>query len=399
MIDTWVHRKQLDLYLMVALGLFFIGMFKMPLLMSIGTMAVCTIAMIGVANKVYHFHFQWIYALGVAFYAWMLLSYGWSEDTEYFFERMRIKLPIFVCCLSCFWLGKLPSQGVHRLLGIMLIIMLGSTLPSLFEYLQHKEFYDLQYLYGNTIPIPFSSHIRYGLMLVVAFQWAVYLYIETRAKMYWLALAYLFFFIHLLAVRSALLTLYLSLILLAVYYVIISKRYFRGLAVLCILIMSLIIAYYQVDSFRNKINYTQWGITQLMNNQKSESSDEGRFISLRYGIELIKNAPWFGVGEGDIRREMTKKYEAAAQQGRVYALKLPHSQFIWTWAGSGFIGFILLIAFLSACLREAFIRKNICMMMFIFTVMGSMMVEHTWETQLGIAFFILPFLIYTKMES
>lgn len=399
MIDTWVHRKQLDFYLMIALALFFMGMFKMPLLMSIGMMAVCAIALIGVANKVYHFKFQWIYALGTAFYAWMLLSYCWSEDTLYFLERMRIKLPIFVCCLSCFWLGKLPSQGVHRLLGIMLIIMLGSTLPSLFDYLQHKEFYDLQYLYGNTIPIPFSSHIRYGLMLVVAFQWAVYLYIETRAKMYWLALAYLFFFIHLLAVRSALLTLYLSLILLCVFYVVRSKKYFVGLMALILLIASLVLAYYQVDSFRNKFNYTKWGIVQWLNKEKSKSSDEGRFVSLQYGIALIKSNPWLGVGEGDIRQEMTKKYEAAAQQGTIYDVKLPHSQFVWTFASTGVIGLLLLIAFLMGGVLEAIQRKNICMLLFMVTVMASMTVEHTWETQLGVTFFILPFILYTKTES
>lgn len=399
MISSKSGQVRFELCWIISLGITFLGMFRMPALMSIGMINICLLTIWAIKQKRILIEFKWVYGWGIMFFLWMAFSFFWSEDKTYYLERMRIKLPILLGCICCIYAPYISKRYVNILLKGLLIAMCLSTLPSVWVYSQLKEYYDGLYLYGNTFPVPFSSHIRYGLMLVVAFQFAFYLFTETKSKWYIVLMVYLFCFLHLLAVRSSLVTLYISIVVLVIYIIVYYKKVLLGILSVVFLCIVLIIAYYQVNSFRNKINYTKWGIMQLAQNNKSESSDEGRFISLQYGIDIFKSNLLLGVGEGDLLNEMNKKYAASANSGTYYKTNMPHNQFVWTGAASGLLGLLLLGLFLVFCVREAFIRKNVSMIMFIFTVIGSMMVEQTWETQLGMTFFILPFLIYAKMES
>ena len=63
--------------------------------------------------------------------------------------------------------------------------------------------------------------------------------------------------------RSGLLALYVALSLLAVRYILTSRRYLLGLGILAVLVAMPLLAYQYVPSFRAKVDYMRWGLIKF----------------------------------------------------------------------------------------------------------------------------------------
>ena len=397
---TSIDRKlQFDHYLLGSIFLVLVGMFRMPVLMTIGFVFISGITVYGILKKYLYFQFDIVFIGAIIFYFWLTLTYFWSENTDYFLERLRIKLPILIVGVCGLWFQKIDINHFNRFSYLFVTLMIFSTLPSIVVYFSMKDYYDHQYLYGWTIPIPFLSHIRYGLMLVVAFQISLYLYFTFKNRIFIWAGLFLFVVINIFAVRSAIATLYISILVFIVFELFKTRNFKSTFIVTILLVLSILFSYNYVPSFRNKINYTKWGIQQLFIKGKSESSDEGSYISLVLGTECIKENFWFGCGEGDLKDEIAKKYQRLNEEGHSYEIKMPHNQFIWTWASSGVFGCLLLIGFLGTVFVKGIYKSNVWSIMFVLTAALSMTVEQTLETQLGVSFVMLPLLFFSKLKT
>jgi O-antigen ligase len=141
------------------------------------------------------------------------------------------------------------------------------------------------------------------------------------------------------------------------------------------------------DSF-NRFNTAKKSIedNQIPDNQKTEGS-VARLMVWESSLEVIKENFLFGVGTGDVKTELIKKYE---EKGILQALKEnlnAHNQYLQTFIALGFVGFILLMSCLIFTATHAFNQGNILILLFIVLFAFHILVESMLERQGGVVFF------------
>jgi O-antigen ligase len=127
---------------------------------------------------------------------------------------------------------------------------------------------------------------------------------------------------------------------------------------------------------------------QIPDNLKTESS-ASRLLVWECSLEIIQENFFFGVGTGDVKTELIKKYNEK-QIVQALADKLnPHSQFLQTFIAIGFPGFILLIFTLISPAVYAFKKGNLLFLLFTGIFLFHILVESMLERQAGVVFYAL----------
>lgn len=324
------------------------------------------------------------------------------EDTTYWLERLRLKLPFL---FLPFVFVSLPDFSKRQYLGLLyflLAILFITCIGIGVNYLLHFEEINLMIRRGKPMPVP-RNHIRFSLLLATGIMAGAYLYWK---KFYWKyqwekkwiggVTLFLFLFMHILSVRSGLLVFYLASIFLLGRYMYITRRYFIGLSLIITLMALPGIAYLTIPSFTTKMDYARWDLKKYFSNKKEElnyHSDSERLISVQIGWQIGSENPIFGVGAGDLKKEVLARY--AVQYPQITSPKMPHNQLLSVFAGMGIVGLFL---FLVAFFLPLFYKKNYrnpLLVAFCCIIFFSFMMENTIENSMGIglyAFFICFFI-------
>jgi len=202
---------------------------------------------------------------------------------------------------------------------------------------------------------------------------------------------FLFVFIHILSERSGILALYLALFVLAIYFVFLKKKYVFGLVGMAAIIALPIVAYKTVPSFKLKVDYAVWDYKQFQQGEGGQYPDSERLISMSAGLELGKENFLFGVGAGDLKKEMQHIYDN--KLAGKYNFRMPHNQLISIFAGTGIIG---LIVFITAFFFPLFYKNNLRQPLFLAlhaVVFMSFLMENTIENNFGISMYLFFLLI------
>ena len=145
-----------------------------------------------------------------------------------------------------------------------------------------------------------------------------------------------------------------------------------------------LLSYTLIPSFKNRVHYTIEDYSKYQGENWDNYSDAERILSLRAGWSIGKQHPWFGVGPGDLKSEIADYF--LKHFGKHTAM-MPHNQFIYAFAATGFIGFLtFLIAFLVPILSHKRYQIHFLWALYAITFF-SFIVEHTLETSVGVAFF------------
>ncbi len=331
------------------------------------------------------------------FFFIVLISGLWSEDTPYWLERLRIKLPFLLMPFAIISIPPFSERQYMSLFYFLVILMFFSSLIVGVNYLLHFETITETIKRGKSIPTP-MHHIRYSLVLAFSILagivlWWKKFYLKYKWERYIIGFTtlFLFYFIHVLSVRSGLFVIYLSLLFFSIRYIYLTRRYKLGIATILVLIVLPLIAYKTIKSFKAKIDYAQMDMQMYNQGQGKDYSDAERIISYKAGIKIGNKNPLFGVGAGDLKKEVQSYYEE--QFIDISAPKMPHNQLISTYAGTGLIG---LIVFCFAFFYPLWYRNNYKEALFAslhLIVFFSFMVENTIETSIGVAFYSFFLLI------
>lgn len=315
------------------------------------------------------------------------------EAPDYWLARLRIKAP-FLFLPFVFFLLPPFSKRLYGVLWYFLILLLALTsLGVLLNYLLHAEAIQKLIEQGQPIPMP-CNHIRYSLLQAMGVAGGMYLLDSGFRLRYrwerpvliglltWLILAQ-----HLIAVRSGLAVLYAVLALATLHFLWKTRRRAMGIALLALLLLSPVLAYRTVPSFRTRIDYARYDLERyLEDRQVRHLSDAARWVSWELGWDLFRESPVLGVGAGNLRMRMEEAYAARYLDAQNYLM--PHNQFLFVAAGSGLVGLVLfLCAFLIPLLRGKHYRDFLFAALHI-NVFLSCIVEATLENAMGVAFFI-----------
>jgi O-antigen ligase len=196
-------------------------------------------------------------------------------------------------------------------------------------------------------------------------------------------------FIVLLSSKAGMIGFVLICALIIVWFLMKKKKEMKlSLTVTFIVIGTFILFLFLFPASINRFNTAKKSIedTHIPNSQKTEGS-VARLMVWKSSLEVIKENFLFGVGTGDVKTELIKKYE---EKGILQALKEnlnAHSQYLQTFIALGFVGFILLLSCLVFPSIHAFNKGNILIILFIALFAFHILVESMLERQAGVVFF------------
>lgn len=332
------------------------------------------------------------FAVITLFFFIVLLSGPFTEDWSYWLERLRLKLPFLLLPLAFLAFPPLWRRQYEGLFYFTVWMLVVTCVGIGIHYALHFEAVNELLRQGQPVPVP-RNHVRFSLLLAlgvvagaVLYRRGFYLWQKWERPLLLGATVFLFFFIHLLAVRSGLAALYAAVGVLALRYVYRTRRWAVGLAVLAGLAVLPVLAYQLMPSFRTKMDYVRWDLLQYREGKGATYSDSGRLISLRVGMGIGHAHPVLGVGAGNLRQEVQRVY--AADYPEVHPVKMPHNQFVSVYAGTGLLGLAL---FCFAFFFPLFYRRHYrdpLFLAFHVIVFCSFLVENTIENSLGIGFYV-----------
>ncbi len=326
----------------------------------------------------------------------VLASGLWSEHLKDWKGFSQMQLP--------FLLTPVVFQGrrevLNRWLGRVLYLFLGAAVATslwvLSDFVQHQQEYLHGLLKGKPI-VHHISHIRYSMITALATLLCLHAVVQQKPlpMRNGLALAallglYFFGFTHLLSAKTGLLTLYGGILLYGLLAMRMPGSRTRMLSIAAVLLVAAVVLAMLLPSLQNKFFYTIWQVGEYLRGKWLNYSDIERWVSIRMGLEMIRQEPLLGSGIGDLYTATAQVYQECLAS-EFY--KLPHNQFVFTWAFTGLFG----LGSLMAAIRHSAGSRNWWSLPVLPAVqcvlLGSFMVEYTLGTQIGCTLYVFATLL------
>ncbi len=319
--------------------------------------------------------------------------------SEYWEDRLRIKLPMLIAPLLFAILPPLPKKYYKTWAIAVVSIAAISLCLILANYILDYDVIKQSISKGGNIPTPIS-HIRYSVFVAFGMVLSIWLAIDQDSflgksfRIPGIILALLLFIgLHILSVRSGLIAAYIGIAVCMGHWTIKNKKWLFGICLFLVLSVSPYLAYQNIDSFKSKIDYSLHDFKMYKSRNGQSYSDGDRLLSMKIGWSLFKANPIMGTGIGNFSEEVKGEYEKnyAEQQP-----KMPHNQFLSIMASTGLVGLGISLfgLFLPLFYRRQY--THLPMLSFYLMMISSMLVENTIETSVGLTLFLLPILIMSN---
>lgn len=327
----------------------------------------------------------------ILFFFSALLSGLWSEETKHWIWFTRMKLPFLLLPIVFFIHGKMSMNQWKIIFYVFLATTFFVSLNVFVFYVSNYSELNLLLLEGKPI-VSHISHIRFSMILAIAAIISLHYILECKHENSriekWILIplfVYFFFLNHLLSVKTGILGMDLGLIFFISMYFFKRKKYNTLLIALGMMMAMMLIAFLSLPSLQNKFYYTLWQIGEWQRGKWLYYSDIERWVSIQIGIEMIKHNPMLGSGLGDLHQMTAETYQECLNHGDP---KLPHNQFIFSWAFSGLPAMISLIGIIyNSIFQRTWIREPMVIGIQII-LLTSFLVEYTLGTQIGCSLYV-----------
>lgn len=333
------------------------------------------------------------------FYIYGLLSavsllYSSQIDTG--LSKTLLKLPIFFIPLV--YNAVQRNTNRWRISFELLFIWMVNTVAilSVINYYKNKEALDFLVLQNKPIPVmSHIYHIEFSIMLAIAILICIYrilfYYWSNHYYQYLYAIAGLIgiYCLHVMSVRTGLLSLYTGFVVLLVYYILQTKKYWILLAGVILMFSALGLGYRFSESFRNRITLTLDDINVLQTERdRNWHSVSMRVDAFNNGLAVFESNWVMGVGIGDVDTAVQSAYIAHESRLQRVNRKKPHHQFLENGIQSGFLSPILLLSVLLIPMLFRKYRNPLLVCLFIVFIV-SMQFESILERQSTVMVFML----------
>lgn len=330
---------------------------------------------------------------------WVLIGLSAFNSTNLheWAQQWRVKLPFLVMPIAFAMLPRLSEKQFNGLLRAFVALTAVAGAGVLINYALDFEAITDSLHRGKSIPTPIH-HIRFSLLVALSVVCGSWLLLHTRDAPRWLWLALTVFnlvTVHILTVRSGLLTLYAGMGLLLVMTLWQRRQRWLVLAIVVGLPLLPLAAYWTIPSVQSKVGYMLQDLDMFRQGRIKGFSDGQRLVSLMVGWQVFQDAPHTGVGVGDLRDSMTAYYAAAYPE---LEAKLPHNQWLWLAASLGWVG---LLAFAGLWIWPLLrVRRFLDPLWAAFYGMMflSFQVENTLSTAFGTGIFLFFLLLLVQRE-
>ncbi|HEX8424687.1 O-antigen ligase family protein [Hymenobacter sp.] len=339
-----------------------------------------------------------------AFVGFLLLSSVYTSEWAIWRHEVFRSLPWLAVPLA-FTLA-VPLTGKQRLtVGSLFVLGSGAIgLGTLIKYLLDPVSANAAIGIGqNMQAITGVFHVSFGVMLAQSFFWGLILCRHPLAgallrKALLAAVCVSILTLHILAYRTGLLVLYVGLLGHAL-WLLSRKSFLLGFGVLLLLAIGPCLAYYSLESVRERTYASIWDVQQFMHGSDiNKYSLARRLAAVETASVVIKDNWLVGVGPADTHAAMMEQY-SWKDFGLLPANRVEvHNQYLYALLGGGLIGLTLWLAILFWPLTRAQARRNYAICFFILTQATVMMVADMLSLQIGLNLFVFGygFLVVTE---
>lgn len=383
-------------FVLLALSLIIITLFSPLKYMGISVilLAITWIFSTSLSTKIQHFKQNKYQYLFLVLYLSYLIGLVNTENMNYGGKLLETMLTIVIFPLILCSTEKIEKQLLNKFLDLYVIISICISILTLFlGYRNYIINHDIEELFYHKLAknvdfsaIYLSLYIAFGYFIVFT-NWLPKFFIH---KIYFkiltlFTLCFLLIFLILLSSKMIIIITILSSIILSVIQLLnnkLSKKYMLIMSVLIIFILTLI-ANLKItrERFENlkfeKFNYTDVDVNGIT----------GRLAMWISAKDVIKNNFWLGVGTGDIDDELIAEYHKKDFRVGYFWKYNAHNQYIQTFLGQGFIGFIILLCLFLIPLIQGIKEKNYLYLSFCFLFFGLCFTETTLTNLKGVSFF------------
>jgi O-antigen ligase len=354
-------RNKIPYYIaIVCIMAIFFGMLYARALSSIALVVFCVNGLLGI-NAFAQFKLllkkPW-YICSWAVVGIVAISGLWSSNLHNWQHMLFVKLPLIILPIGFFALAPATKKNmVHISLAFIGLIVTG-TIYSMLLFIQHKQAVIDAYQYAKVLPTPFDgNHIYFSYCIAICLLW-LYTIRSYLTKPYLLigvtiCACWLIMYLHILAAKTGLLMFYVSATIVIIHKLCTKASRKKALAGLVIVCMLPIMAWFVLPTFKTRLHYIVYDITQYNKHNYIEGlSDGSRLRSIKVGAAVFFANTLYGTGYGDVSDAMHEHYMHMNPVPKDYEQMDPSSQLMVYAVGCGVLGLIILIIFIGIPFTE-----------------------------------------------
>lgn len=367
-------------------------------LSSMGIIGFGIIALFNINPREWFRHKWWL--LGCGWIAAYAISYFWSADKGYWDTTLQVKLPILLLPVSFALLPKFSVKQLQVFMIAVSLMLLAGACYSVSFLIRNWAYYIHEYGSSQMLPTPAKSdHIRFSMCIALFVIWCIYFWKHISGWMRWFAgitITLLIIYLHILAAKSGLITLYAFFVLWGI-NIAMNKQRVLGIGIIIGLAVFITFAVKNIPTLSRRLDYIKYNYDMYRNGDRTgQFSDLSRLISYDVALKLIAQHPWIGVGVGDIPDDMKTAYRRYYPQIEQERQILPHNQLLTVTVGCGIpVGILFLIWSLAPLTWLRRRKERIFLIAAWFGIFLQLMIEPVLEVQYGV-FVYLFFLLWFK---
>lgn len=341
-----------------------------------------------------------IYCLGLLYSK--NLSYGWFDI------QVKLSLLIFPIIFSTVDRDLFQKKQIYQLfyaylLGciIISIIVLTHSFLNFTQTNSRLEFY-YSHLSAFQHPSYFSMNLNFGIVLIIIMLVRQWTYMLNRSRYLLVSLIPFFFlFIMLLSSKAGILSLFFILFTSLLSLIIYKKEYLIFMLFLFMVPFSFVGAYYLFPDTFYRVSIAKdivYGNVPL--DVSSHDGTNERILIWKSSVEIIRENLVFGVGTGDVKDELVKKYQENHITAAINQRLNAHNQYLQTFIALGVIGFLILSVSLVAPAIGSIKQHDLLYFLFLMLICVNLLFESMLERQAGVVFysFFNSFLFFIRQN-
>jgi O-antigen ligase len=339
--------------------------------------------------------------LMILFYGLHIVSALVSANRQEGLEMLILRVPLLAFPLSIGLIVIREQLKDRILLAFSIIITLTALACLAYAVYQYREFNDAGYLYDDSLTLLIRKQSIYFALLVnlALFSYA-YLLLKPvfgmqHKGLIYLAIAFLLIFHFMLASRIAIITLYSSLLLFAVFHFLRKRAFLKGTILIAGLLAGTILLVWLFPKTLNRfkeLNYTEYqfnhhGVESHYKMQVTADQWNGANLRLalwKCGWELSLHHLALGVQLGDKQRKLREMYKEKHFDFAFDSNRNMHNNYLDVLACFGVIGFLVfLLGYFVLPLAGAFKNRDILGVVIIGAFAAALITETYMDRSIG----------------
>lgn len=203
----------------------------------------------------------------------------------------------------------------------------------------------------------------------------------------------------LLESRAGVLSLFIFIMAYSAYQVIFKHRYVRSFLIVGLVILPLVFSVSRLGRLSGTVDSLMNGLKYGVDIQSKDDPTLVRLWIWRTAFDVIKENPILGVGNGDARDVLKKKYLEREMYAAATVGLNAHNQYLESWLALGILGGLGFFILLGYSMWVAIKGKDWILLSFILFFMSANLFESMLETVTGVTYFTSLYVLLCCSKS